>query len=55
MGYEVLAGFEYKFYMFDDTPQTVREKNYKNLNLIQSDFFGYSMIRNTVDSDLYQN
>ena len=55
MGYKVLAGFEYEFYIFDETPKTVREKKYKNLNPIQPGFFGYSMIRYTVDSDLYQN
>ncbi|PCH45231.1 MAG: glutamine synthetase, partial [Hyphomicrobiales bacterium] len=55
MGYQVLAGVEYEFFLFEETPDTVREKNYKNLKPIQPGFFGYSMIRNTVDSDLYQD
>ena len=55
MGYQVLAGLEYEFFIFEETPQTLREKHYKNLKPIQPDNFGYSMIRNTVDSDLYQD
>ena len=54
IGYQVLAGLEYEFFMFEETPQTVREKHYKNLKPIHPGSFGYSMIRNTVDSDLYQ-
>ena len=54
IGYQVLAGLEYEFFIFEETPQTVREKHYKNLKPIHPGSFGYSMIRNTVDSDLYQ-
>ena len=55
IGYQVLAGLEYEFFIFEETPQTVREKHYKNLKPIHPGSFGYSMIRNTVDSDLYQD
>ena len=53
MGFKVLAGLEYEFFMFEETPETVREKNYRDLKPIQPGFFGYSMLRSTVESDLY--
>ncbi len=54
MGYEVQAGFEYEFFVFEETPDTVREKNFRNLKPLAPDFFGYSVIRNTVHSDFYR-
>ncbi len=54
MGYDVFSGLEYEFFVFEETPHSVREKNYKDLKLIQPGFFGYSVIRNTVESDLYR-
>ena len=55
MGYKVKAGFEFEFFMFEETPHSVREKNYQNLKPIQPGHFGYSVLRNTVDSDIYRN
>jgi glutamine synthetase len=54
MGFGVKAGFEYEFFVFDETPKSVREKNYRNLTPIQPGYFGYSVIRNTVESDFYR-
>jgi len=54
MGFEVLAGMEFEFFMFEETPHSVREKNYRNLKSLQPDYFGYSVLRNTVDSELYR-
>jgi len=53
MGFDATAAFEYEFFMFNETPDSVREKAYKNLNPITPDFFGYSMIRNSVHAELY--
>jgi len=53
MGFDVSAAFEYEFFMFKETPESVREKNYKNLTPLTPDFFGYSMIRNSVHADLH--
>lgn len=53
MGFDATAAFEYEFFMFNETPDSVREKAYKNLNTITPDFFGYSMIRNSVHAELY--
>ncbi len=55
MGYKVLAGFEFEFFVFKETPDSVREKNYRNLKPIQPGFFGYSVLRNTVESELYRD
>lgn len=52
-GFNVRAAFEYEFFMFNETPDSVRAKNYKNLNPITPGYFGYSMLRNSVHSELY--
>ena len=55
MDYEVFSGFEYEFFVFEETPDSVREKHYRNLKPIAPDMFGYSVIRNSVWSDLYRD
>ncbi|RKF19947.1 glutamine synthetase [Alginatibacterium sediminis] len=54
MGFEVNAAFEYEFFLFNETPDSIREKGYRDLKPITPDWFGYSMIRNSVHSDLYK-
>jgi len=54
MGYDVFAGLEYEFFLFEETPHSVREKNYKDLRLLQPGNFGYSLIRTSTESDFYQ-
>lgn len=54
MGFSALAGMEFEFFMFDETPNSIREKGYRNLQPIAPDWFGYSVIRNTVHSDFYR-
>ena len=39
--------------MFDETPHSVREKNYQNLKPITPGFFGYSALRSSVHADFY--
>ena len=53
MGFDVTAAFEYEFFMFKETPESVREKGYKNLTPLTPGFFGYSMLRNSVHADLH--
>ena len=43
MGYTVHAAFEYEFFLFNETPHSIRQKNYQNLQPITPGFFGYSM------------
>jgi len=55
LGYEAYAGFEYEFFVFKETPDSVREKHYRGLQPIAPDYFGYSVIRNSVWSDYYRS
>ena len=55
MGFNAFAALEYEFFLFNETPKSIREKNFRNLETITPDWFGYSMIRNSVHADLYQD
>lgn len=55
MGFEVFSGFEYEFFVFDETPHSIREKNFRDLKPMAPGDFGYSVIRNSVEADTYQN
>lgn len=55
MGFSVSAAAEFEFFVFDETPHSVREKNYRNLRTITPGFFGYSMLRAGVHADFYQD
>lgn len=53
MGFMADAALEYEFFMFNETPKSVREKNYRNLETWTPGNFGYSVLRSTVNSDFY--
>lgn len=53
MGFEPYAGFEFEFFVFDETPRSVREKGYRNMTPMAPGSFGYSMIRNSTHSEFY--
>ena len=53
MGFAASAAAEFEFFVFDETPQSVREKNYKNLTHFTPGWFGYSMLRSSVEADFY--
>lgn len=53
MGYMPQAACEFEFFMFEETPHSVREKNYKNLKNMTPGYYGYSVLRNSVHSDFY--
>ncbi|MGE0715466.1 MAG: glutamine synthetase family protein [Alphaproteobacteria bacterium] len=54
MGFSVKAAVEYEFFVFDETPHSVREKGFRNLKPITPGYFGYSVLRNSVWSDFYR-
>ena len=54
MGFRVSAAAEFEFFVFEETPHSVREKRYRNLKSITPGFFGYSMLRAGVHADFYQ-
>ncbi|WP_461535983.1 glutamine synthetase family protein [Spongorhabdus nitratireducens] len=53
MRFEPSAAFEYEFFLFRETPQSVREKGFRNLEPFTPDNCGYSVLRNSVHADLY--
>jgi glutamine synthetase len=53
LGYRVRAGFEYEFFVFDETPESVRAKGYRDLAPITPGSFGYSVLRQTVHAEFY--
>lgn len=54
-GYQVMCGFEYEFFVFDETPQSVRDKQFQQLTPMAPAEFGYSVIRNSVEADVYRS
>lgn len=55
MGYAVNASAEFEFFLFDETPESVREKNYQNMKSITPGFFGYSVLRSSVHAEFYHD
>lgn len=55
MGFQVHGSFEYEFFLFEETPHSIREKAYRDLKPITPGFFGYSVIRNSVHSEFYHD
>ncbi len=53
LGYKSKSAFEYEFFLFKETPDSIRHKKYRNLNNFTPGMFGYSVLRNSVHSDLY--
>jgi glutamine synthetase len=54
LGCKVKAAAEFEFFVFDETPQSVRDKGYRNLKPITPGHFGYSMLRSGVHADFYR-
>lgn len=54
MGYSASGACEFEFFLFDETPHSVRAKGYKDLTNITPGFFGYSMLRSSVHADFYE-
>src|SRR5262249_3875281 len=51
MGFTPYSACEYEFFVFEETPHSVREKGYRNLKPLTPGFFGYSVLRNSVHAD----
>lgn len=54
MGFKAYGSLEYEFFVFKESPESIREKNFCNLEPLAPDSFGYSVIRNTVEAEVYQ-
>ena len=53
LGYQVKAATEFEFFLFEETPHSVREKGYQGLKPLTPGFFGYSVLRSGVHSEFY--
>ncbi|HLY52664.1 MAG TPA: hypothetical protein VKQ31_06615 [Steroidobacteraceae bacterium] len=53
-GYAASAAAEYEFFIFRETPASVREKHYRDLTNLTPGYFGYSVLRSSVHAELYQ-
>jgi glutamine synthetase len=54
MGYGAFAAAEYEFFVFNETPASVRAKGYRGLSNLTPGYFGYSVLRSSVHAELYQ-
>ncbi len=52
-GLSLLSGFEYEFFVFAETPHSIRDKGYRDLRPLTPGNFGYSMLRASAQADLF--
>ncbi len=53
LGFVGQASVEYEFFLFNETPESVREKGYRDLKPFTPGMFGYSMLRSSVHHEFY--
>lgn len=53
MGFQPRLAFEYEFFVFRETPQSARDKHYRDLVPLSPGNFGYSVLRTLTLSDLF--
>jgi glutamine synthetase len=52
MGFVAMVGAEYEYFIFRETPQSLREKAFSNLAPLTPGMFGYSWLRSSANSGL---
>lgn len=55
MGYSAVCSQEFEWFNFLETPQSVREKNYKQLTPLSPGMFGYSILRSTLRNPFFKD
>lgn len=53
LGFRPRLGFEYEFFVFDETPGSVRAKGFRDLEPLTPGNFGYSVLRASAQADLF--
>jgi glutamine synthetase len=53
MGFLAKAGVEFEFFVFDETPDSIRAKGYRDLKPFTPGAFGYSVLRSGVQAELH--
>ncbi|WP_373085622.1 glutamine synthetase family protein [Sneathiella sp.] len=54
MGFTAAAACEFEFFLFNESPESIREKNYHGLTTFTPGNFGYSMLRASVEHNFYE-
>ncbi|KAF8710882.1 Glutamine synthetase guanido kinase, partial [Rhizoctonia solani] len=54
-GWEPIAGVEYEYFQFKETPQTVAEKRFTNLSSLTSGMHGYSLLRTQLNQEYFHD
>jgi glutamine synthetase len=54
LGLTASAAAEFEFFLFEETPDSVREKGYRALKTLTPGYFGYSLLRSGVHVELHQ-
>lgn len=54
MGFAVKGGFEYEFFVFDETSESARRKDYLDLTPLSRGTFGYSVLRTAEFAAFYR-
>src|SRR5690606_18372855 len=52
-GFTASAALEFEFFLFNETPKSIRDKNYHKLEPMTPGNFGYSILRSSTHADLY--
>jgi glutamine synthetase len=55
MGFAASAAAEFEFFLFEETPHSVRAKGFRDLKNLTPGFFGYSMLRAGVHAEFYHD
>ena len=53
MGYHAEFAQEFEWFNFRETPQSINDKNFTNINTFTPGMFGYSILRTSENSDFY--
>ncbi|MBL8587681.1 MAG: glutamine synthetase [Methylobacteriaceae bacterium] len=53
LGYSVTSSAEFEFFLFAETPDSVRRKHYRDLTTMTPGFFGYSLLRAGAHAEYY--
>ncbi|KZT60465.1 glutamine synthetase/guanido kinase [Calocera cornea HHB12733] len=52
-GWECMAGAEYEYFNFKETPQSIADKKFSNLSPMTTGMHGYSLLRTTLNQDYF--
>lgn len=53
LGYNAKVGVEFEWFNFKETPKSIYEKNFKNLEHLSPGMFGYSVLRSSLNSEFF--